>query len=219
MQAQDRISAGQAVYTPFTLNVYDYVVLGFSNRFLWRCPTSKLEAMYDRNVSDDHLDVGVGTGYFLDKATWPVEQPQITLLDLNANSLEAASRRIGRYKPETFAANVFEPLPTGRKYRSVGLCYLLHCLPGAMAEKAPAVFDNVIEVTEAGGRIFGATILQGDAQRSVAAQALMNFYNRKGIFSNSSDTFAALENVLRERFEKFTTRRHGAVVIFEAQKA
>lgn len=219
MQAQDRVEAGQAVYTPLTLKIYDVAVLGVSNSYLWRCPTSKLVALYDRNVSERHLDVGVGSGYFLNKATWPVAQPEITLLDLNENSLTAASRRIARYAPSTIAANVFEPLPTRQKFRSVGLCYLLHCLPGSMAEKAPLVFDNLMQVTEPGGRIFGATILQGDAPRSAAAQALMNFYNRKGIFSNAADTFEALNGVLGERFKKFATLREGAVVIFEAEMA
>ena len=53
------VKAGQAAYTPLTLKVYDWFVLGFSNRYLWRCPTSELEALYDRNVSAHHLDIGV----------------------------------------------------------------------------------------------------------------------------------------------------------------
>ena len=94
------VKAGQAAYTPLTLRIYDWFVLGFSNRFLWRCPTSELEALYDRNVSARHLDIGVGTGYFLDKAAWPVADPEITLVDLNPHSLDAAARRIARFSPD-----------------------------------------------------------------------------------------------------------------------
>jgi SAM-dependent methyltransferase len=136
-QAVERVNAGQAVYTPLTLKVYDHLVLGFSNRFLWRCPTSTLVDLYDRNASEVHLDVGVGTGYFLDKTAWPVENPDITLLDLNSNSLEAAATRIARYQRTTLKADISEPIPLERKYRSVGLCYLLHCLPGPISEKRP----------------------------------------------------------------------------------
>ena len=92
MFASARVEAGQAVYSPIVLRTYDWIVLGFSNRFLWRCPTTELCRLYDRNVSDCHLDVGVSTGYFLDKAKWPVAKPAITLLDLNSNCLTAASR-------------------------------------------------------------------------------------------------------------------------------
>jgi hypothetical protein len=35
----------------------------------------------------------------LDRATWPVEQPEITLLELNENSLSVAGRRLARYAP------------------------------------------------------------------------------------------------------------------------
>ena len=97
----EEIEAGQAVYSPFVLHVYDWVVLGLSNSLLWRCPTTVLRALYDRNITARHLDVGVGTGYFLDKAKWPVANPAITLLDLNPNPLRAAAKRIARFSPET----------------------------------------------------------------------------------------------------------------------
>ena len=32
-------AAGAAVYNPAILNIYDLYVLGFSNRFVWQCPT------------------------------------------------------------------------------------------------------------------------------------------------------------------------------------
>lgn len=38
----EQIEAGQAVYTKSNLAVYDFVVLGVSNRFIWKCPTARL---------------------------------------------------------------------------------------------------------------------------------------------------------------------------------
>jgi ubiquinone/menaquinone biosynthesis C-methylase UbiE len=218
MTANDQVLAGQAVYTPLTLRAYDAFVLGLSNHLLWRCPTSELRALYARNVTDRHLDIGVGTGYFLDKVRWPSSTPSITLLDLNRHSLDAAARRIARYKPETVVADILAPLPTLGPFDSAGVNYLLHCLPGAIAEKA-VIFDNLRPVLSPGARIFGATILQGDAPRSRAAQALMNFYNRKGVFSNAKDTYEDLEAELRLRFKDLRLQRHGAVAIFEARAA
>ena len=40
--------AGAAVYSRTVLAVYDWFVLGFSNRVLWRCPTVEIAALYDR---------------------------------------------------------------------------------------------------------------------------------------------------------------------------
>jgi SAM-dependent methyltransferase len=218
MFASEGVEAGQAVYSPMVLRTYDWIVLGISNRFLWRCPTAELRRLYDRNVSGRHLDVGVGTGYFLDKAKWPVAKPAITLLDLNPNCLAAASRRISRFSPQSVQANALAPLPFLGPFQSAGLCYLLHCLPGAIAEKG-VVFDNLAPVLERGARVFGATIMQGNAPRSMPAQALMNLYNNKGIFSNVADTVEDLHAALCRRFRDVEVNLRGTVALFEARAA
>jgi hypothetical protein len=216
MVTSEQIERGQAVYSPKVLRNYDWMVLGLSNRLLWRCPTAELRRLYDRNVSDRHLDVGVGTGYFLDKARWPVTRPAITLADLNPNCLSAASARIARFAPQTVVANVLEPLPRLEPFRSVGLCYLLHCVPGTISQKAIA-FDHVSPLLEPGARVFGATIVQGNLPRSRIAQALMDLYNRKGIFSNASDTLEDLDAALRQRFRDVKVESRGTVALFEAR--
>jgi len=212
------VAAGQAVYSPLVLSVYDVLVLGFSNHALWRCPTAELRALYDRNVSARHLDIGVGTGYYLDHARWPVPAPAITLLDLNANSLAAAAHRIARYSPRTVTADAFAPLAELGPFDSVGLCYLLHCLPGAIPSKS-VVFDHFRPLLAPGARVFGATIVQGDAPRSWAAQRLMDIYNSKGIFSNRGDRVEDLESALKSRFEDVRVDLKGAVAMFEAKAA
>ncbi|MEO1281860.1 MAG: methyltransferase type 12, partial [Pseudomonadota bacterium] len=72
------------------------------------------------------------------------------------------------------------------------------------------------KVSSTGCKVFGATILQGDAPRSKPAQALMDVYNRKGIFSNTDDTFDDLKLALESRFDNVQLTRHGAVALFEA---
>ena len=218
MAAMEQPMTGQAVYSPAVLRVYDWYVLGFSNHLIWRCPTAELRALYDRNVSDRHLDIGVGTGYFLDRARWPVANPSITLVDLNPNSLAAASSRIRRFAPHAVAANALEPLPVTGRYRSASLCYLLHCLPGAIPRKA-LVFDHVRSFLEPGARVFGATILQGGVSHSRTALALMNLYNSKGIFSNANDSLEDLNAELTARFAHVKVEVQGTVALFEAVAA
>jgi SAM-dependent methyltransferase len=214
MITSEQVDAGQAVYSPTVLRNYDWMVLGLSNRLLWRCPTAELRRIYDRNVSDRHLDVGVGTGYFLDKARWPVAEPAITLVDLNPNCLTAASKRIRRFAPQTIVAN--KPFPRIEPFRSAGLCYLLHCVPGTISEKAVA-FDHVAALLAPGARVFGATILQGHLRRSRIAQAFMDLYNRKGIFANANDTLEGLDAALRTRFRDVNVQSRGTVALFEAR--
>ncbi len=72
------VERGQQIYTPLVLRVYDVFVLGLSNRFAWRCPSRTMLERYNRHVGRRHLDLGVGTGWFLDRCRWPVEHPEIT---------------------------------------------------------------------------------------------------------------------------------------------
>ncbi len=90
---KNNISDSAKVYNPVTLKIYDWWVLSVSNRFAWRCETSKhLLPHYMQHVRQKHLDIGVGTGFYL-----PVipKGYSISLLDLNEASLNAASRRVG----------------------------------------------------------------------------------------------------------------------------
>jgi SAM-dependent methyltransferase len=125
------VKAAQAVYTPMVLAVYDWFVLGFSSRFAWRCLRSEMLAFYDQHIGARHLDIGVGTGFFLDHCQWPVARPELTLLDVNPHSLRAAARRTERFRPLMVQANVLDPLDLGEaRFDSIGMNFLLHCLPG-----------------------------------------------------------------------------------------
>jgi len=210
----DEVEAGQRVYTPLMLRVYDLFVLGFSNRFVWRCRSSKMLERYDSHVGAHHLDVGVGTGWFLDHCRWPVESPQITLLDLNENSLSAASDRIRRYAPATVQANVLEPVDLGdARFESIGANFLFHCLPGELEWKAATVASNLRPYLASGGVLFGSTIL-GSVAHNLLGRRLLRLYNRKGIFSNVEDDQRGLEQGLGSELTNVEIDVVGAVALF-----
>lgn len=214
---EEQVLAGQAVYTRQALGIYDFVVLGVSNRFIWKCPTRRLVEHYDRHASANHLDAGVGTGYFLDRCRFPTPQPRIALLDLNHNTLDYASRRIARYRPETYRRNILEPLRVDApKFDSVGINYLLHCLPGSIAAKASA-FDHLRALMNPSAVLFGATLLQGGVYRSRLAERLMEVYNRKGIFSNQDDDLEELTGELRKRFSDVSVEVLGCAALFSGR--
>ena len=213
----DAVAAGQAVYDKRTLAIYDLLVLGLSNRWIWRCPTPVQLDHYNNNLSANHLDVGVGTGYFLDKSRFPVDAPRVALMDLNRNSLEASARRIARYNPQVYPRNVLDPIPfEAEKFDSVGVNYLLHCLPGTLEAKSVA-FDHLKALMKPGAVIFGATLLQGGVERNWAAKRLMAVYNRKRIFSNESDNLIGLERALSERFHSVSISVIGCGALFSGR--
>jgi len=205
---------GQAAYSHLVLRIYDFFVLGVYNRYLWRCPTSELRALYDRNVRSRHLDIGVATGYYLDHAHWPVPNPEITLVDLNPNCLAVAARRIARYAPRTVQADALKPLPDLGRFSSVGLTYLLHCLPGTFPEKA-VVFDNIKPLLAPNARVFGATMVD-DGKRGPIARMVNNRYNAKGFTSTRNDRLADVKVALEARFKDVRVELRGTVAVFEA---
>ncbi len=213
----EQVLAGQAVYTKRTLALYDFIVLGLSNQLIWKCPTSRLLAHYDQNVTGNHLDVGAGTGFFLDRCRFPCPAPHVALMDLNQTALNYAARRIARYNPETFLCNVLEPIGSvGEKFDSIGLNYLLHCLPGDVQSKS-VVFDYLKALMAPNAVLFGSTILQGGAQPNWAARALMAFYNSKGVFSNKDDDAQRWRRALERRFTSVSFEVVGCVALFSAR--
>ena len=212
-----QVAAGQAVYTRRVLHVYDLVVLGLSNRLLWKCPTARLLEHYNRHVTANHLDVGVGTGYFLDRCRFPSATPRVALLDLNPNTLEFASRRIARYKPEVYLHNALLPIAAeNHRFDSVAVNYLLHCLPGSIESKA-VIFDHLKQLMNPGAVLFGSTLLPDGVPLNSLARRLMAFYNRKGIFSNRSDTLDELARALTSRFSEASIHLIGCAALFSAR--
>lgn len=214
----EEIEAGQAVYSKKILLIYDLYVLGFSNRFIWHNPTPALVRLFNDNICARHLDVGVGSGYFLDKCQFPVRFPDIALLDLNNNSLAATQNRIRRYQPRCYQANLLEPLDIPEKpFSSISVNYLFHCIPGSIREKA-VVFDYLRPYLQEDGVIFGSTLLQHGVKPSYLARKLMVFYNEKGIFHNQRDSLDDLEQALKNRFSRYELKVKGCAAIFKAWK-
>jgi hypothetical protein len=209
---------GAAVYTPSTLALYDLFVLGFSNSIVWKCPSHIILDFYNEHIADKHLDCGVGTGYFLDRCRFPSAAPTLALFDLNPNSLAITAKRLRRHAPTCHAGNVLRPIDIGLSgFGSIGLNYLLHCLPGNLDSKS-IVFAHLKPLLKDGGVVFGSTILGADVQHNFLAKKLMKAYNAKGIFGNLSDRQQDLEAGLKAHFAEYTIRIEGCVALFSARK-
>jgi hypothetical protein len=110
MDRDDPSYKGQRGYNRLLLAIYDPWVLGFMTRAVWKVPIPPVVERYRRLLGRRHLDVGPGTGYFLEKAA-PPDGTEITLLDPNPNVLRKASRRLAAMHPITVEADVMKPLP------------------------------------------------------------------------------------------------------------
>ena len=207
---------GAAAYKPWLLSIYDWLILGVFSTFVWRCPTvGTLLPFFRENISKTHLDVGVGTGYFLQNSSLS-DDASITILDLNQYSLDVAKARLNRSDVQTLKHNIFLPLDPTIKYKSISLFYLLHCLPGPPSRKM-ALFNNLRNNMAPEGVVYGTTVLGKGIKHNLPGKALMAVFNAKGIFDNREDSEEELKERLKACFEKVETKVVGTVLMFKCQ--
>ncbi len=220
MTISKEVEDGQAVYSKLVLSIYDLWVLGISNRYIWHCPTPRLLQHYNQNISSNHLDIGVGTGYYLDKCQFPSHHPRVVLFDLNQNSLDKTKQRIARYNPIVHQLNILDNIEIEMtSFDSIALNYLFHCLPHNLSKKL-VVLDHIHPLLAENGTIFGATILSKGKgiEKSRTASKLMKIYNKKGIFGNSEDHLDDLVDYLSNKYTHYQIDIQGCVAIFKAVK-
>ena len=210
----NQIYARKAAGAKILFFLYDLLVLGFSNRFAWKCPTRRLLDLYDAHVSTNHLEAGAGTGYFINHCRFPAGASRLVLLDLNAYTLAETAHRAKRYQPTAFQRNILKPLNLdGPKFDSVGFNYVLHCLPGTMETKS-TVFKNLRQVMNPGAVIFGSTTLCAGVEKNFLARIFMTAYNAMGIFHNQHDSLSGLQKQLARHFSETRVEVAGCSGLF-----
>jgi hypothetical protein len=210
---REQVAAGHAFYTRRSLAIYDLAILGYFSRLAWKCPARRILQHYDAHVTANHLDIGVGTGYFLDRCHFP-SPPRLVLMDPNDACLEKAGERTARYRPARHRASVLDPIRiAGPAFDSIGMTYLLHCLPGDLPSKA-VVFDHLRTVATPGTMVFGATLLHDGVDRNWLARTVMDRNNAHGIFSNARDDLDGLHRVVEAQLEDPAVEVVGCVGLF-----
>jgi SAM-dependent methyltransferase len=215
MDRDDPAYKGQSDYTRLLLNAYDPLVLGPIARFVWRCPSTRLVDGYRRHIRNRHLDVGPGTGYFLERSGLP-DGSLVTILDPNPNVLRHVSRRLVQLDITAVEADVLKPLPVDGRYDSAALHLVIHCLPGPLPRKAAAV-ANVAAALAPDGVLFGASVLGTSGRHTWAARRMLAAFNRQGGFDNLTDTEEGLGEILGASFEHVELETIGSIAIFAAR--
>lgn len=208
---------GQAAFTRAGLALYDSLILRALCPWVWRCPSDRILAAYHEYLSNNHLEVGVGTGYFLDQARFSSATPRVALLDLNNHCLKRTARRIRRYEPEIYQADVLQPIDlTARRFDSIALNYVVHCLPVPWPQKG-VVFSHLKALLNPGGTLFGATLVQGDVRQSATAATFMRWFNVRGTLHNRDDTRGRLVAALNRHLSEVRVEQVGCVALFSGR--
>jgi SAM-dependent methyltransferase len=214
MDRDDPAYRGQSDYTRLLLDAYDPIVIGFVSWFVWHCPIDPLVEGYRQHIQDNHLDVGPGTGYFIDNSGLP-DGSRVTIVDPNTNVLRHTSRRLRRLEVTAVEADVLKPLPVHGPFDSAALNLVIHCLPGPLSRKARGV-ANVAATLSPDGVLFGASVLGRSGQHSWLARRVLSAFNWRGAFDNLDDTEDGLREILGASFEHVELKTVGSVAIFSA---
>ena len=215
MDRDDPAYRGQADYSPGFLRLYDGLVLGLFVRLFWRISTPEHVAFYREHIRPNHLDVGPGTGYFLERAGLP-DGSRVTILDPNPNVLRHAARRLERLDVTAVQADALKPLPIAGPFDSAALSFVLHCLPGPMERKGLAI-EHIARVLAPDGVLFGGTILGRTGAHTRLGKAFLRVVNRRGAFDNLDDTEAGVREILQRSFRDVDLWTVGGSAVFVAK--
>lgn len=204
--------SNDSVYNNLTLKIYNTLVLYISNKFIWKCDTKTvLLPFFKEKLTKEHLDIGVGSGYYLEKIN-----TRVSVCDSNKNSLNFAKKN-GLIN-EIILNDVRHRFKTDlhNKFSSISCFYLFHCIEGSF-KKNGIIFDNINELLKSDGIVYGATILS-PAKKNLLARALNYTYNRIGVFFNEDDDITSLHSILNEKFTEVKVHKIGEVALFSAKK-
>ena len=213
--ADERAKRGWRDYTPFLLRIYDPIVLGVVARVVWRIPTKAMLNSFRELIGPTHLEVGPGTGWFLERSG-RLASTSLTILDPNPNVLRHVTERLRDVPITAVEADVLKPLPVDGPFASAGLNAVLHCLPGP-PEYKEAALRNIAAVLAPDGVLFGATVLGRSGEHTWLARRVLTVFNRQGGFDNLDDSAAWLKAALERSFEKVEVSEVGSLAIFVAR--
>lgn len=212
------VNTGQWLFSHMSHRLYDVGLYRFVSRVFWRCPTERLLDHYVENVSGSHLEVGVGSGYFLRRTLCREHVHRLTLWDLNKTCLIKAAQKLRSFEPELRHHNILEPLDgVACACQSVGMNYALHCIAGSFKENR-RLFQTIHNQLAPGGVFFGATLLQTAGGTTLLSRLGMVVLNALGIFHNRQHRLEDLRAVLEELFPDVDIKLVGNATVFRAVK-
>lgn len=196
---------------------YDVYLNLLLNRFFWRCKKKHILQLYNKHISGNHLDIGVGSGYFLKLCQWP-PFAKVALLDINPDNLSTANNRIKHLNPTRYQADIFKPQTFLKEnFDSISITHVLHYLPGDMRSKTLAI-KHCVQMLKPNGTLFGTTIISNKHYHTPFSQQLMTHYNDKNIYSNNNDTIQALKYALNCHLRLINIHVKGCIALFSGIK-
>jgi SAM-dependent methyltransferase len=213
------IKRSQRFFNKASLFFYDFLLYGVISKYAWGSSIERLDSHYKKYVRHNHLEVGVGTGFLLNRVEFDSANPRLALMDLSRECLEKAKRKVARYAPEIYIQNLMEPI----RYKidgfdSIGINYVMHCVPGGFKEKGVA-FAHLRPLLSENGVLFGTTVLSEGVRKNALAKPFMWLMNALGVFNNRRDNEHDLKECLETQFQVIEFEIVGVTVFFAVRNS
>ena len=205
-------------YTRLGLRVYDPLVVNLIAPRVWGCTPDTLVAHYREHVTSNHADIGVGTGFFLDRCGLDAAGVRLALIDLQSNCLDHAARRLARYRPQTYLRDALRPIAgiPGGPFDSIALGGILHCLAGDLRGKS-SVLDAIAPLARTGTKVFGYTLVCDGVARYARRRVVHRVLNQLRVVDNANDRLCDLHRELNSRFIECKVEAIGCMALFSAR--
>lgn len=201
-----------------TLRIGDYFNYEIVYKHIWGCSVSVLKEHFKPLVSDTHLDLSVKSGYLLSHLLG-TKTSKVVIADRCSKNLARSSVYLARFQPETLHLDPRTTFNTLRgSYDSVSINFLLQELPGPIEHKGRLVFNDVYNILESGGVVFGSTLVSRGITKPYLTKKLMRHMNRNLTLRNNLDSPSAIKRSLTKYFTDIRVEVIGCVALFSARK-
>ena len=206
----------QQYFNKVSLFFYDLLLYGVISKYAWGASIARLDAHYARYATANHLDVGVGTGFLLNRVNFS-RPPRLALMDLSEHCLAKTQQKLRRYAPSLHEQNVLEPMTHAlAAFDSIGFNSVMHCVPGAFDQKGIA-FQHLAALLAPHGVLFGTTVLGAGVRKNLLARPFMWLMNALGVFNNRQDSAHDLQAFLRAHFTVVEFEVAGVTAFFAVE--
>ena len=134
-------------------------------------------------------------------------------MDINNETLNFTKEKL-QYKYNTISKinhNIFEDKYELNNLNSVGLNYVLHCVPGKLENKMDNLINNL---SNNNIKYFGATVVNNKHLQTNLSKFELYFLNKYKIFNNKNDDFYNLINYFKLNKIDYKYKIIGNVIIF-----
>ena len=191
---------------------YDLLVNNLNCKYVWKCELKYIQHIYNNNISKNHVEIGPGTGFFLKKYKFD----NLTLIDVNQDVLEECYKNLENNckNINIINHNIFEKNNKLdiRNYDSVGVNYVLHCVPNDLSYSINNLINNIPDEKF---NLFGATVIPSEKNDINLANIEIYFLNKFGIFNNKSHSEKNISLYIKNNFQNYNINKIGHSFLFE----